>query len=98
MGALMVREIRCRPDQARVTPGDARHPTLPFLAQGAVVMAIEDGVVLARSRPCRTIARRAEVLRGGARRAHLQDGKPGARDNTDPLPARELRTRRGPRA
>ena len=46
--ALMSREPRDRWAQGRVTLlGDAAHPTLPFLAQGAA-MAIEDGVVLAR--------------------------------------------------
>ena len=47
--ALMVREPMARWSEGRVTLlGDACHPTLPFLAQGAV-MAIEDGYVLARS-------------------------------------------------
>lgn len=46
--ALMVREPMARWSKGRVTLlGDACHPTLPFLAQGAV-MAIEDGYVLAR--------------------------------------------------
>lgn len=46
--ALMVREPMARWSERRVTLlGDACHPTLPFLAQGAV-MALEDGVVLAR--------------------------------------------------
>lgn len=46
--ALMVREPMARWSEGRVTLlGDACHSTLPFLAQGAV-MAIEDGVVLAR--------------------------------------------------
>ncbi len=46
--ALMVREPMPRWSLGRVTLlGDACHPTLPFLAQGAV-MAIEDGYVLAR--------------------------------------------------
>jgi salicylate hydroxylase len=47
--ALMVREPMTRWSLGRVTLlGDACHPTLPFLAQGAA-MAIEDGYVLARS-------------------------------------------------
>lgn len=47
--ALMGREPMARWSQGRVTLlGDACHPTLPFMAQGAV-MAIEDGVVLARA-------------------------------------------------
>ena len=46
--ALMVREPMTRWTSGRVTLlGDACHPTLPFLAQGAG-MAIEDGYVLAR--------------------------------------------------
>jgi salicylate hydroxylase len=46
--ALMVREPLQQWTQGRVTLlGDACHPTLPFLAQGAA-MAIEDGAMLAR--------------------------------------------------
>jgi salicylate hydroxylase len=46
--ALMGREPMARWSYGRVTLlGDACHPTLPFLAQGAV-MALEDGLVLAR--------------------------------------------------
>jgi salicylate hydroxylase len=46
--ALMVRDPMQQWTRGRVTLlGDACHPTLPFLAQGAV-MALEDGVVLAR--------------------------------------------------
>lgn len=47
--ALMLRQPMREWTQGRVTLlGDACHPTLPFLAQGAV-MAIEDGLVLARA-------------------------------------------------
>jgi salicylate hydroxylase len=47
--ALMGREPMARWSQGRVSLlGDACHPTLPFMAQGAV-MAIEDGVLLARA-------------------------------------------------
>jgi salicylate hydroxylase len=47
--ALMLREPMQHWTNGRVTLlGDACHPTLPFLAQGAV-MAIEDGFVLARA-------------------------------------------------
>jgi salicylate hydroxylase len=47
--ALMVREPMPRWTRGRVTLlGDACHPTLPMLAQGAV-MAIEDGFILARA-------------------------------------------------
>jgi salicylate hydroxylase len=46
--ALMARKAMPRWSQGRVTLlGDACHATLPMLAQGAV-MAIEDGIVLAR--------------------------------------------------
>lgn len=46
--ALMAREPLQQWSSGRVTLlGDACHPTLPFLAQGAV-MAIEDGYILAR--------------------------------------------------
>jgi salicylate hydroxylase len=46
--ALMGREPLQQWSQGRVTMlGDACHPTLPFLAQGAV-MALEDGYILAR--------------------------------------------------
>jgi salicylate hydroxylase len=47
--ALMVREPMPRWGRGRVSLlGDACHPTLPMLAQGAV-MAIEDGFILARA-------------------------------------------------
>ncbi|UFN50109.1 FAD-dependent monooxygenase [Roseomonas sp. OT10] len=47
--ALMARSPLERWSEGRVTLlGDACHPTLPFLAQGAV-QSIEDGVVLARA-------------------------------------------------
>ena len=46
--ALVEREPLPQWTQGRVTLlGDACHPTLPFLAQGAI-MAIEDGLILAR--------------------------------------------------
>ncbi|WP_066266587.1 FAD-dependent monooxygenase [Hydrogenophaga palleronii] len=47
--ALMVRDPMSSWTKGRVTLlGDACHPTLPFLAQGAV-MALEDGYLLARA-------------------------------------------------
>lgn len=47
--AMMLREPLANWTNQRVTLlGDAAHPTLPFLAQGAA-MAIEDGMVLARA-------------------------------------------------
>jgi salicylate hydroxylase len=66
--ALMGREPLTRWGEGRVTlAGDACHPTLPFLAQGAC-MAIEDALVLARcleagaAQPARAL-RRYEALR-----------------------------------
>ena len=50
--------------------GDACHPTLPFLAQGAN-MAIEDGMVLARCLDAYDDPRGTAPLRGGAARPHL---------------------------
>jgi salicylate hydroxylase len=47
--AFMVREPNTRWSSSRVTLlGDAAHPTLPFLGQGAA-MAMEDGYILARA-------------------------------------------------
>lgn len=47
--AMMIREPLANWTRGRITLlGDAAHPTLPFLAQGAG-MAIEDGCVLARA-------------------------------------------------
>ena len=47
--ALKLRQPLPRWTEGRITLlGDACHPTLPFMAQGAV-MAIEDGIVLARA-------------------------------------------------
>src|SRR5690606_26498327 len=47
--AMMVRDPLTNWTRDRVTLlGDAAHPTLPFLAQGAA-MSIEDGCVLARA-------------------------------------------------
>lgn len=47
--AMMIRDPLTNWTQGRVTLlGDAAHPTLPFLAQGAA-MAIEDGMVLSRA-------------------------------------------------
>lgn len=66
--ALMVREPLSKWSSRRVTLlGDAAHPTLPFLAQGAV-MAIEDGYILARAmheheRDVRTALNRYEKAR-----------------------------------
>ncbi|HEX7890103.1 MAG TPA: FAD-dependent monooxygenase [Ramlibacter sp.] len=66
--ALMGREPLARWGAGRVTlMGDACHPTLPFLAQGAC-MAIEDALVLARCLDARRDApdaalRRYEALR-----------------------------------
>jgi len=80
--ALMVREpMACWTSGRVALLGDACHPTLPFLAQGAA-MAIEDGYVLARTlaaRPHVDVAlrcyeqlrldRTAKVVRGSAANA-----------------------------
>jgi salicylate hydroxylase len=65
--ALMARGPMARWSERRVTLlGDACHPTLPFLGQGAV-MAIEDGYVVAaclaryRDDPTRALARYEEI-------------------------------------
>ncbi len=68
--ALMVREPLATWGSGRVTlAGDAAHPTLPFLAQGAC-MALEDAIVLARclragARDIPAALRRYEDLRIG---------------------------------
>ena len=79
--ALLGRTPLTRFSHGRATLlGDAAHPTLPMLAQGAN-MAIEDGMVLARClaayRRCRD---RARALRRRARRAHREAGARRERD------------------
>jgi salicylate hydroxylase len=94
--ALMEREPMPQWSKGRVTLlGDACHPTLPFLAQGAV-MAIEDGVVLGRcfakygSDP--TVAfQRYEAARVGRTSRMVR----GARDNTDRFHNKQLATEEG---
>jgi salicylate hydroxylase len=81
--ALMGRQPLARWSKGRATLlGDSCHPTLPFLAQGAI-MAIEDGLVLARcveAQPDRLDAalrdyeelrkeRTAKIVRGSAENA-----------------------------
>ena len=66
--ALYSREPLEQWTQGRVTLlGDAAHPTLPFLGQGAN-MAIEDGMVLARALKAATDAPTALALYESARR------------------------------
>ena len=91
--ALMVRDPMPAWTKGRVTLlGDACHPTLPFLAQGAV-MAIEDGVVLARC-----LEALPDDLPGALKRyeeARVERTRKmvlGARDNTDRFHSKELRT------
>lgn len=91
--ALMVRDPMPAWTEGLVTLlGDACHPTLPFLAQGAV-MAIEDGVVLARC-----LEALPDDLPGALKRyeeARLERTRKmvlGARDNTDRFHSKELRT------
>lgn len=96
--ALMVRDPMDKWTKGRVSlVGDACHPTLPFLAQGAV-MAIEDGVVLARC-----LAEAGDDLPSAleryenARIARTSKMVLGARDNTDRFHNSELRTEEGAR-
>ena len=75
--ALLGREPLAQWTKGRVTLlGDAAHPTLPMMAQGAN-MAIEDGVVLARSLAAHDDV--AAALQGLRRRAPRPDQPPGAR-------------------
>ena len=71
--ALYVRDPLPRWSQGRVTLlGDACHPMMPFMAQGAC-MAIEDAVVLGRALRGATEATArggADALRRGAQGAH----------------------------
>jgi salicylate hydroxylase len=71
--ALHVREPMARWSQGRVTIlGDAAHPMVPFMAQGAC-MAIEDAVVLARA---------LEHARGAAIPAALEAYEAARRERT----------------
>ncbi len=81
--ALMIRPAMPRWSQGRVTLlGDACHPTLPFLGQGAV-MAIEDAYVLAAC-----LAKHANDH--GAALARYEAGR---RERTAAVVARSLQTR-----
>ena len=78
--------------------GDACHPTLPFLAQGAI-MAMEDGVVLAR---CLEASPGACAERAAALRVRYASSAPPASSRAPrPTPAlpqpRPRRPRQGPR-
>lgn len=91
--ALMVRDPMPEWTQGRVTLlGDACHPTLPFLAQGAV-MSIEDGVVLSRCVKEAPDDLAAAFARYEAARIERTSKMVlGARDNTGRFHASELRT------
>ena len=96
--ALMQRAPLERWTDGRVSLlGDACHSTLPFLAQGAV-MAIEDGLILARA-----LAAHAEVASGlaayeQARRERTRRIVFGAADNTRRFHNPELASVEGARA
>lgn len=94
--ALMVRDPMPAWTQDRVSLlGDACHPTLPFLAQGAV-MSIEDGVVLARCLDADRADPQAALLRyEQARIERTSRMVLGARDNTDRFHSSELSTEEG---
>ncbi len=72
--------------------GDACHPTLPFLAQGAV-MAMEDGVVLTRCLEKYADPKEALLRYEAARVERTTKMVLGARENTDRFHSSELRTK-----
>ncbi len=93
--ALMQRAPMARWSEGRVSLlGDACHPTLPFLAQGAV-MALEDGFILARALEADTdiaqALRRYEAARLERTRRIVQ----GATDNTKRFHNPELAHKEG---
>lgn len=94
--ALMVRDPMPAWTQDRVTLlGDACHPTLPFLAQGAV-MSIEDGVVMARCLEAENSDFAAGFRRYETARIERTSRMVlGARDNTDRFHSSELGTEDG---
>jgi salicylate hydroxylase len=80
--ALMQREPMERWSEGRVSLlGDACHPTLPFLAQGAV-MALEDGFILARALEADTDIAKALRRYEAARLERTHRIVQGAADNT----------------
>nr|BAH89433.1 salicylate 1-monooxygenase [uncultured bacterium] len=90
--ALMGRDPMSKWTKGRVTlVGDACHPTLPFLAQGAV-MSIEDGVVLGRCLAAAADPLEALVTYENARIARTSRMVLGARDNTRRFHNPELET------
>lgn len=93
--ALMARPPMTRWTLGRVTLlGDACHPTLPFLAQGAV-MAIEDGYILARSidahghDPALALARYEAVRMNRANRVVERSAENGRRFHNPALASAE---------
>ena len=90
--ALMGRDPMSKWTKGRATlVGDACHPTLPFLAQGAV-MSIEDGVVLGRCLADAADPLEALVTYENARIARTSRMVLGARDNTQRFHNPELET------
>ncbi len=80
--ALMQRAPMARWSEGRVSLlGDACHPTLPFLAQGAV-MALEDGFILARALEADTDIAKALRRYEAARLERTRRIVQGAADNT----------------
>ena len=80
--ALKLRGPLPRWTQGRITLlGDACHPTLPFMAQGAV-MAIEDGLVLARALEGATDVPRALMAYEAARQERTTRVVEGSAANT----------------
>jgi salicylate hydroxylase len=80
--ALMQRAPMARWSEGRVSLlGDACHPTLPFLAQGAV-MALEDGFILARALEADTDIAQALHRYEAARLERTRRIVQGAADNT----------------
>ena len=80
--ALMQRAPMARWSEGRVSLlGDACHPTLPFLAQGAV-MALEDGFILARALAAEADIPQALRRYEDARKERTRRIVQGAADNT----------------
>ena len=76
--------------------GDAAHPTLPFLAQGAN-MALEDAVIVARCLDAYPDARGIAALRGGAAGTHRGDRARLGRQHAGGFTIRRLAIRPAPR-
>lgn len=93
--ALMQRAPMERWSEGRVSLlGDACHPTLPFLAQGAV-MALEDGFILARALAAETDIAQALSRYEDARKERTRRIVQGAADNTKRFHNPELAHKEG---